>query len=141
METKIFNGKDTILELLSEIEAIDPEMLPPPFPLEKGDRSLGFVTDVFIKKVSCFCNFTKREEKRLQIDMEALGEDPKNNPEFIKLRHKYDTVVEFQWILLRSSTNFWTGDIGIRKNWEIVEPKSSQNDGDVPAKIIKLLGL
>jgi hypothetical protein len=130
-------SQDTLKALLDEITNADPEMLPPPGKKEAGDKHLGFVTDEYIKKVFSLNHFYRREAQRLQIDIEATGEDPKLSPEYNQYKQRMETLLEMFWFLLRSHGNFWGNDIGIRKGWEVVQ--CGNNDDQLPKALLKKL--
>jgi hypothetical protein len=132
-------AQDTLKALLDEISNADPEMLPPPSKKESGDKHLGFVTDEYIKKVFSLNHFYRREAMRLQVDIQATGEDPKTSPEYNQFKQRQDTLLEMFWFLLRSAMNAWGNDIGIRKGWEVVQCHSS-DDNDKMSLLKKLLG-
>lgn len=133
-------AESTLKALLDEISNADPEMLPPPSKKESGDKHLGFVTDEYTKKVFSLSHFYRREAQRLQVDIEATGENPKLNPDFNQYKQRQDTLLEIFWLVLRASVNIWGVDIGIRKGWEIVQCNSDDDNKLPKALLRKLLG-
>ena len=130
-------SQDTMKALLDEISNADPEMLPPPSKKESSDRHLGFVTDDYIKRVFSLSCFYRREGQRLQIDLEAAGEEPKQSPDYNMHKQRHDTLMEIFWFLLRSQIDIWGVDIGIRKGWEVVQCNS--DDDKLPKALLKKL--
>ena len=74
----------------------------------------------------------------MQVDLEATGEDPKENPEFIMLRNKFDLLVEMQWWMSRCLFDSWSFGFGIRKNWQVVTTKGD-NDGIQAINVTSIL--
>ncbi len=130
-------AQDAMKALLDEITNADPEMLPPPARKESGDKFLGIVTDDYIKKVFSLSSFYRREGQRLQVDLEAAGEDPKQNAEFNMHKQRHETLQEIFWLLLRCHVTVWGVDIGIRKGWEVVQYHS--DDDKLPKALLKKL--
>ena len=123
-------GKVLLEDLLAEIDNCDPELLPPPNPVDKGEKQVGILEDEYIRKVFSLNNFYLREGKRLQIDLECSGEDLKSHGELHMIKQKYETLLEMFWYLLRAQFDLWKGDIGIRKGWVVVQ-KQSEDSGEV----------
>jgi hypothetical protein len=134
------SAKAQLESLLSEIDATDPEIMPPRNKKEPNDKLIGIVTDDYLKKVFSLSSFYRREGKRTVVDIEASGEEPTENKQFIEHKNKHDVLLEIFWMLLRYHVDHWSGSVGIRANWEVVvTPDSSSND---PTPMIrKLLGL
>jgi hypothetical protein len=131
------SSQDTLKALLEEIDNADPEMLPPPAKKEPGDKHLGFLTDDYIKKVFSLNHFYRREAQRMQIDIEATGEDPKASPDYNQFKQRQEVLLEMFWFLMRSTMNIWGTDIGIRKGWEVVQCNS--DDDKLPKALLKKL--
>ncbi|MBO0887478.1 hypothetical protein J2P12_00095 [Candidatus Bathyarchaeota archaeon] len=127
--------------MLQEIDSTDPEMMPPPYKLESSDKSIGYITDDYLRKVFSLASFYRRESKRMQVDLEAVGMEPLNDDKFTELKQKYETLIEIFWLLLRYHTNYWSTGIGIRKDWEIVSIKEKDSNNEIPPGIKKLFGL
>lgn len=121
-------GKEVFQQLMAEIDNTDPETLPPPDKREKNETQLGTVTDPWLRKVFCLGNFLRREAKRLQVDLEAIGEEPKKSPLFGEYKQKHDALMEMFWYGARAQINIWGGGIGIRKYWELVKIEDSDNN-------------
>ena len=125
--------REVLEGLLREIDNADPEMFAPPAEKETGDQHLGVVTDELIRKAFSLSSFYRREAKRLQVDMEALGKGVDNESQFHLLKTKHEVLQELTWYLVRSQFDHWNHGIGLRKGWEVV---SIPDDTD-KAKITK----
>lgn len=130
-------SRDVLQTLLAEIAETDPGLLPPHFPKEKGDKSLGFLEDEYIQRVFSLSSFYRRESKRLQIDLEASGDDPLKSITFNQLKQKHETLQEIFWLLLRTHMDKWEMGMGIRKDWEVVNTDDAKSPG-LPSLLRKL---
>ena len=127
------DARELFTHLLNEIDATDPEMMAPRFDLEKGDKVMGIVKDEFIRKTFSLSSFYRREGKRLQVDIEAVGADADASIEFQKYKQKHEMLQEIFWWLVRTQFDHWGGTAGIRKDWQIVKSP----DSDEKVQIIK----
>jgi hypothetical protein len=126
-------ARELFTQLLTEIDATDPEMLTPKFPLEKGDKVTGTISDEFTKKVFSLSSFYRREGRRLQVDVESTGENQEASLELQKYKQKHEMLQEIFWWLVRTQFDHWGGNCGIRKDWQVVRTP----DSDEKATIIK----
>jgi hypothetical protein len=129
--------KAIITELLEEVDNTDPNLLPPPYKIEKGEKIVGTIRDEYTKRIFSLSSWYRREGQRLEVDLKSIGEDPLTNPEFTKLRQKHETLVETFWLALRFELNYWTTSVGIRKDWTVVDTTDSEDNK--PASVLKRL--
>jgi hypothetical protein len=136
-DSTTITSRDILQALLAEIQETDPGLMPPPWPREKEEHSIGIITDEYLKRVFCLSSFYRREAQRTQVDLEAMGDEPKKNAGYNLVKQKHETLVEIFWLLLRHHMNSWGSNIGIRKNWEVVNTVKS--DSGLPAVLRKLI--
>jgi len=131
-------SRDLLQTLLAETAETDPEMLPPTSPIDDGEKVIGTVDDDYIKRIFSLASFYRRESQRMQVDLQAIGDEPSNSPSFNQLKQKYETLQEIFWFLLRAHYNHWGMGIGVRRNWKVVNTDGNKSS-KLPAVLRRLL--
>lgn len=138
MTTKI--GSELLSELLQEMEAAEPEMMPPTNKHDDDDKVIAIVTDLTIKKAWGIHQIHRREEARLGVEATFINEGEREQIKAECRRHSQmaDVYIEIVWLLCREIHQCWDyGCIGLREGWELV---SHKHDDPKEAIIKKLFG-
>jgi hypothetical protein len=130
--------RELLQQLLAEVNETDPDMLPPPTKLDDGEKVIGILTDDYIKRMFSLAAFYRRESMRLQVDLEASGEDPIQNINYNQLKQKFETLQEIFWFLIRTHFAAWGMGVGIRRGWTFVNTDGSKGD-KMPTLLRKIL--
>jgi hypothetical protein len=118
------NSKYPLLDLLAEIELVDPDMYSPPRELEPNDKIiLDISEDIWLRKAFCLAFHYIRETERLGVDIELFKKE-----EDKKTQERFETLVcvlvDIARYVLFVRYNLWGVRIDpplVRSGWKIVE--------------------
>jgi hypothetical protein len=123
------SAKQIFDRFITEINSIEGELFSPPQPMDAKDKEICKVDDPFIR--SMFGLYTMYLREFNMVVAEARFE-PDNKEKEIQARRaetKSDALREIMWMLIRERYNCMTvTDLGLRKNWTLVESESDPMD-------------
>jgi len=139
-ETKVDESKALLLEVLGEIDQADGEMFKPPNKMCKHDKEIGIISDKYLKKLFALTAYYGREAAKLKASMSFEPDNEELKIEFHQMDAKEDLLREMFWFAVRTKYNLWKYDsVGVRQGWAVVQDNHSDDKGDLPPFIKKLL--
>lgn len=122
-----YTSNEFIIDLLQEVERMEPNLFPPRTSIEDTDRKLGEATP-YMQKIHALGVMYGRDCELMAIEHKyANPEEDTCSDTHVKLARldaKKDILMELFWAIAREHFNAWTEDaVGLRKGWIVVATK------------------
>jgi hypothetical protein len=116
--------------LLMEVEQMDENSFQPPIETLKDDKVVGEASP-YTRKVWATAQYYARHVEELAVESRySQPEEAKRMaPQIFEACQKRDLLAALGWLLARADAEYWKGNIGVRRGWQLTRPNAKSHQG------------